>query len=75
MDSLCCFSDFQLPYISSERVLVLSEKIFPSELLGVGGLLFELFAIRKSNKKTYETFLKLMNDKQENKSTTLYFQD
>ena len=56
-------------------VLMLSEKLEPSHLLGVGGLLFELFVLRKSNKKTYDTFNKLLKDKREKKSTILYFQE
>ena len=59
----------------SQTVLSLSEKYEPSLLLGVGGLLFEIFVIRKCNIKTHNTFMKLLNDFEEKKSTRLYFQD
>lgn len=75
LDSLCSFDELKRPSVSAQTVLLLSEKIAPSYILGVGGILFELFFLRISNRKTHDAFVKLVKQKDEKKFTILQNQN
>ena len=51
LETLSQKEDFGFPDLSFEKVLDLSEQIRPSEVLGVGGYLFESYIIRYGAKK------------------------
>lgn len=75
LDMLCSFDEFSSCSISAHTVLLLSEKLAPSFVLGFGGILFEVFVLRLSNQSTHDSLMKLIREKTESSFTILQNQE
>ena len=63
IDSLCTFDEFKSSSISCDTVMILSEKLSPSYILGSGGVLFESFILRRCSVKDHNMFMTLVRQK------------